>query len=334
MVKQLISVGLLVGTLVTAQMPSARLDVEGWRALHPEDTICGITLWPDRAEVLVNNVLVKLDHAPFVENDLLYVPLEDLAALLGDTVQVAGNTIILQTEDGPYILYAGETRVTAPDGKDYVIDHELRQFSIKRGSCPVTAATTPLLRDGTAYAPTDYVLRQQASPEYLSGYAFYPEDGFAVLDLPNLKEQMCDGFAAMTNFDELPAEQRAKVHEVGSLGITRDYYDEVEYRGDGYAIHVARLRPGEEDGWGLDGIIVAIVRWAPVCHGSGSAGRRYASAGLGTVRLYEPLRLRSGARPYHPYRVQQLLYAAQHSKFLDIRVIWYPVFMEKTGNPY
>ena len=259
------SIGLLVGTLVTAQMPSARLDVEGWRALHPEDTICGITLWPDRAEVLVNNVLVKLDHAPFVENDLLYVPLEDLAALLGDTVQVAGNTIILQTEDGPYILYAGETRVTAPDGKDYVIDHELRQFSIKRGSCPVTAATTPLLRDGTAYAPTDYVLRQQASPEYLSGYAFYPEDGFAVLDLPNLKEQMCDGFAAMTNFDELPAEQRAKVHEVGSLGITRDYYDEVEYRGDGYAIHVARLRSGEEDGWGLDGIIVAIVIDGPQC---------------------------------------------------------------------
>lgn len=115
MVKQLISVGLLVGTLVTAQMPSARLDVEGWRALHPEDTICGITLWPDRAEVLVNNVLVKLDHAPFVENDLLYVPLEDLAALLGDTVQVAGNTIILQTEDGPYIICRGN----AGDGSQW-----------------------------------------------------------------------------------------------------------------------------------------------------------------------------------------------------------------------
>ena len=43
----------------------------------------------------------------------------------------------------------------------------------------------------------------------------------------------------MTNFNELPAEQRAKVQKVGSLGITRDYYDEVEYRGDGYAIHVA-----------------------------------------------------------------------------------------------
>ena len=77
MVRQLISAGLLAGTLVTAQMPSARLDVEGWLALHPEEDIYGITLWPDRAEVLVNNVLVELDHAPFVENDLLYVPLED-----------------------------------------------------------------------------------------------------------------------------------------------------------------------------------------------------------------------------------------------------------------
>ena len=76
---------------------------------------------------------------------------------------------------------------------------------------------------------------------------------------------MCDGFATMTNFNELPAEQRAKVQKVGSLGITRDYYDEVEYRGDGYAIHVARLRPGEEDGWGLDGIIVAIVIDGPQC---------------------------------------------------------------------
>ena len=259
MVKQLISVGLLAGTLVTAQMPSARLDVEGWLALHPNADVHGITLWPDRAEVLVNNVLVELDHAPFVENDLLYVPLEDLAALLGDTIQIAGNAIILQTDEGPYILYAGETRVTAPDGKDYVIDHELRQFSIKHGSCPVTATTTPLLRDGTAYAPTDYVLRQQASPEYLNHYVLYPEDGFAVLDLPRPGEQMCDGFATMMNFDELPAEQRAKVQEMGSLGITRDYYDEVEYRGDGYAIHVARLRPGEEDGWVLDGTTVAIV---------------------------------------------------------------------------
>lgn len=74
MVRQLISAGLLAGTLVTAQMPSAQLDVEGWLALHPNADVHGITLWPDRAEAMVDGTLVTLEHAPFVENDLLYVP--------------------------------------------------------------------------------------------------------------------------------------------------------------------------------------------------------------------------------------------------------------------
>lgn len=265
MVKQLIATGLLLSTMAMAQAPVPQLDIEGWRTLHPDREIHGITLWVDRAEALVDGTLVTLDHAPFVENEVFYLPVEEIARLHGDTVSVEGDTMIVETDAGPYTMYAGQTRVTGPDGTEYTVNHQLRRYSEQYDHRPITKDTTPRLRDGAAYLPAGFARQDQGAPDYLCGGFSWPWDGFLILDTPRTDEQMCDGFSTLTVFDELPEAQRAKVRETGSLGITGDSYDEVEYRGDGYAIHVARLRPGEEDSAGLDGIIVAIVIDGPQC---------------------------------------------------------------------
>lgn len=257
MVRQLISAGLLAGTLVTAQMPSARLDVEGWLALHPDTDIHGITLWPDRAEAMVDGTLVTLDHAPFVEGKVFYLPIEEIAQLHGDTVSVEGDAIILEHDEGPFTMYVGQARVTSPDGTEYPVE-VCKWFTNVTDYGPATEETTPQIRDGVAYIPAGFAQWRYGAPAYLCNNFLWAQDGFVILETSQYEETL-DGFTLMEKFDELPAAQRAKVQEMGSLGLTRDYYDEVEYRGDGYAIHVARLRPGEEDGWVLDGTIVAIV---------------------------------------------------------------------------
>lgn len=264
MIKQLISTSLLLSTLTMAQAPAPRLDVEGWLSLYPDREIHGITLWVDRAEAMVDGTMVMLDHAPFVENEVFYLPVEEIAQLHGDTVSVEGHAIIVETDAGPYTMYVGQLRVTGPDGTEYTVDHELRRYSDRYDHRPITEEMTPRLRDGAAYLPAGFARKDQGAPGYLCGDFPWPWDGFLILETSRMDEQMCDGFSTMERFDELPAAQRAKVREVGSLGITADNYDEVEYRGDGYAIHVARLRPGETD-WGLDGIIVAIVIDGPQC---------------------------------------------------------------------
>lgn len=246
-------------TLMSAPAASLQMDVSAWLALHPDETVYGLTMTVDEQDALVNGVTVELQGAPFVENDVFYFPLEDIANLYGDTVEVEGETIRVLTDDGTLTMYLDSNQVTATDGTTYTEDHYAYLFSSQRRDRKNNGEITPRLHDGLVYVPCGFVSSRYGGPAYLTRASTYPQSGFVILDVNEYWENEFHGFTLLEPYDALPASLRSQMECLGSLGETRDFYDEVEYRGDGFSVYVARLRPGEEDGWLLDGAITAIV---------------------------------------------------------------------------
>ena len=259
MLKQMIAAAMLGCTLMSAPAASLKLDVSDWLYLHPDETIYGLTMTVGEQEALVNGVTVELQGAPFVEDGIFYFPLEDVAVLNGDTVELEGDEIRVRTDDGTFTMYLGSDQVTAPDGTTYVEDHSFRLFRPAYTYRKNEGDITPRLRDGLVYVPCEFARWEHGAPAYLTNGSLYPEDDFVILDIREWEEQTFHGFTLLEPYDTLPASLRSQMVCRGSLGETRDYYDEVEYRGDGFSVYVARLRPGEEDGWQMDGLVTAIV---------------------------------------------------------------------------
>lgn len=259
LLKEMLAAVLLGCGLLNAQGASLNLDVTDWLALHPEETVYGLTMTVGEQKALVNGVTVELQGAPFVEDDVFYFPLEDVAELYGDTVEMEGEEIRVLTDEGVFTMFLDSDRVMASDGTTYVEDHGFRLFLPAYQYRNNDGDITPRLRDGLVYVPCNFSGWEHGGPGYLSNVSLYPESGFVIFDLYEYWENEFRGFTLLEPYDTLPASLREQMVCRGSLGETRDYYDEVEYRGDGFSVYVARLRLGCEDGWQLDGVVTAIV---------------------------------------------------------------------------
>lgn len=258
MIKEMIAVALTASALAMPTDISMKLDVADWLALHPGETACAVTLQPGEQTALVNNCPVGLRGTPFVEKDVFYYPLEDIVELFGDTFRLDGDRITVDTgEDGVFTFQIGSTAVTAEDGTVYANDGRQEYYTLGISPYRKEPRRPPVLRDGIVYVPQGFQLNERHSPYYLwaSDYAWT----HTVIFSHGESGQEWNGYEIMTPFQDVPAQQRAKLQRVGPKGEVRDYYDEVEYRGDGYSVFVLEMKPGSENMDQMDGLISAII---------------------------------------------------------------------------
>lgn len=258
MIKEMMVAALTAAALALPADMTVELDVADWLSLHPGETACGVTLQPGKQTALVNNCPVTLRGTPYVEKDVFYYPLEDIVELFGGTVQLDGDRVTVDTgEDGVFTFQIGSTAVTAEDGTVYATEGRQEYYTLGISPYRKEPRRPPVLRDGVVYVPQGFQLNEQYRPHYLwaSDYAWtntvifdYGESG-----------QEWNGYEIMTPFRDVPAQQRAKLQRVGPKGEVRDYYDEVEYRGDGYSVFVLEMKPGTENLDQMDGLISAII---------------------------------------------------------------------------
>ena len=258
MIKELIVSALTAAAMVLPADLTVELDAADWLALHPGETAYAVTLQPGEQTALVNNCPVELRGTPFVEKDVFYYPLEDIVVLFGDTFRLDGDRVTVDTgEDGSFSFQIESTAVTAEDGTIYANDGQQEYYPL--GVSPYRQEPTrpPVLRDGIVYVLQGFYLNEWGKPYYLlvRDYAWTN----TVIFSHGESGQEWNSYKIMTPFDDLPAHQRAELQCLGPKGEVRDYYDEVEYRGDGYSVFVLRMKESTENMDQLDGLISAII---------------------------------------------------------------------------
>lgn len=260
MLKQIIATALLSCALITPQISSIRMDTTTWLKLHPNEPIYGVTMKVGDKNALVNGVEVELQGAPFVEEDVFYYPLQDLVELYGDSYDLNGDQVTISARDyGVYTFTVGSTTVTAQDSTVWDNNSQNQQYFLTSAPSyreePIRA---PLLRDNVVYVPYGFTLNYWDGPQYFKAGTQYVDSNFVIFSDQNLVEEFL-GFGIKTKFDDLPAGQKASLQCLGVKAETAEVYQEVEYRGDGFSVFVFRLKEGESDARGLDGLISAIT---------------------------------------------------------------------------
>lgn len=208
----------------------------------------GITLYAGNDTALVNSEPVKMESAPFIENDAFYIPLQFVAETMGWDYQQEGGTVHLQHGYHWTELTVG-TQAICVDGVE----------------ANVLSAAAPVEKGGVLFLPLDY-LGTRTDNDVRSSLGFYSqlfaEEGYAIL-CGSGKEDGIGGFYVFDVYDELPEAQRAPMQELGVVGVSREAYDVVEYGADGLFVHVLRLKEGCENEDQLDGLISAVYTTNP-----------------------------------------------------------------------
>lgn len=259
MLKQILTAALLGCTMMMSQASSVHINTNTWLALHSDKTIYGITMKVGDQKAWVNGTKVELQGVPFVKDDVFYYPLQDLVELYGDSYELDGDRVTIDAGDmGTYTFTVGSTTVTAQDGTVWDNSHQQRYFLEMQPQYRKESVRKPILLNGVLYAPLSFLLAHRDGPQYLKHGSQYVDSGFVIF---NGKENQNGflGYEILTEFDALPAEKRESLVCLGIKGEARDYYHEVEYRGDGYSVFVLRLKPGEIDAEQLNGLISAII---------------------------------------------------------------------------
>lgn len=225
-------------------------DVSSWR--NPPFA-GGITLYAGSDTALVNSQPVQMPAAPFVENDIFYLPLQFVAETMGWKYQYADGTVRLQSFLHWTTLTVGERTICADGAEATVMGGDAADFYV------------PVERDGVVFMPFDF-LDARTDNDTVSQIDFYaqwfPEGGYVIIKGDG-KEEGLGGFYVWDIYDNLPAEQRAGMEELGVVAVSRDVYDVVEYGADGLFVHVLRLQDGYENTDQLDGYISAVYTTNP-----------------------------------------------------------------------
>lgn len=181
-----------------------------------------------------------------MEKDVFYYPLEDIVALFGDTFRLDGDRVTVDTrEDGSFSFQIGSTAVTAEDGTIYANDGQQEYYPLGVSPYRQEPCRPAILRDGIVYVSQGFQLSQGNMPRYMWGKD-YPWTSTVIFSHGESGQEW-NSYKIMTPFDDLPAHQRAGLQCLGPKGEVRDYYDEVEYRGDGYSVFVLQRKPGTDN---------------------------------------------------------------------------------------
>lgn len=233
-------------------------DITAWR--NPPFA-GGITLYAGSDTALVNSEPLQMPAAPFVEDEIFYIPLQFVAEILGWDYQYEDGTVRLQSSLHRTTLTVGKRSICidgieatgtgcAPDAP--------------RSAC-VPDSYVPVERSGIVFIPLNF-LSIRTDNDTISQVSFYaqmfPEDGYVIIQGCG-KEEGIGGFYVWDIYDNLPAEQRAPMEKLGVVGFSRGAYDVVEYGADGLFVHVLRLRDGCEDWDRLDGVVSAVYTTNP-----------------------------------------------------------------------
>lgn len=233
-------------------------DVSSWR--NPPFA-GGITLYAGSDTALVNSEPVQMPAAPFVENDIFYLPLQFVAETMGWEYHYEAGTVRLQSSLHWTTLTVGKRSICI-DGIEAAVTGCAPDAP--RSAC-VPDSYVPVERDGVVFVPLNY-LSARTDNDTVSQIDFYaqwfPEDGYVIIKGDG-KEDGIGGFYVWDIYDNLPAEQRAPMEELGVVGFSRDAYDVVEYGADELFVHVLRLRDGCEDWDRLDGVVSAVYTTNP-----------------------------------------------------------------------
>lgn len=236
-------------------------DVSSWR--NPPFA-GGITLYAGSDTALVNSEPVQMPVAPFVEDEIFYIPLQFVTEILGWDYQYEDGTVRLQSSLHWTTLTVGERSICV-DGIEATVTGCAPDAP--RSAC-VPDSYVPVERSGFVFIPLDF-LSTRTDNDTRSNLSFhtqmFPEDGYVIIKGGG-KEDGIGGFYVWDIYDDLPAEQRAPMEELGVVAVSRDVYDVVEYGADGLFVHVLRLQDGQEDGWQLDGVISAVYTTNPDIH--------------------------------------------------------------------
>lgn len=225
-------------------------DISAWR--NPPFA-GGITLYAGSDTALVNSEPVEMPAAPFVENDIFYIPLQFVAETMGWEYQYEDGTVRLQSSLHWTTLTVGERTICA-DGVDATVTGgDAADFYV------------PVERDGIVFMPLNF-LSARTDNDTRSSLSFrtqmFPEDGYVLLS-GHGRENGIGGFYVWDIYDNLPEQQRACMRELGVVAVSRDVYNVVEYGADGLFVHVLRLQDGYENTDQLDGYISAVYTTNP-----------------------------------------------------------------------
>lgn len=227
----------------------------------------GITLWAGSDVAMVNSVDVKMPAAPFVENEIFYIPLQFIAETLGWSYAQEEDTVTLRTSDHEVVLTIGTQAFTA-DGESGIVTGPYQHFAKDDTyTSEADESFAPIVRDGLIFMPLQFLSTKTDGKWIPIGYtyemvpALNPASGYVIIGYG--KENGIEGFFCGEQYDDLPAEQRASMEELGVVGVSRDFYNVTAYGRDGLVVHVLRLQDGYEDAEQLDGYISAVYTTNP-----------------------------------------------------------------------
>lgn len=221
----------------------------------------GITMYVGSDKALINGAEVALPEAPFLENEVVYFPLQFVAEALGysysyrdglASIELFGHTTQYEVGSGRIIIDGTEDQVS---GNHYLF----REDHIYRAA---DETFVPIMRNDVIFLPFGFLSSEHVSFFNYFNAQQYPEKNMLVFN-GSATEEGIAGFYLREKYDDLPQELRSSMNYIGVVGQSRDLYDVVEYERNGLFVHVLRLPEGEADLDGIDGVIGSVCVTKP-----------------------------------------------------------------------
>lgn len=209
-----------------------------------------VSIFLDSSTAFCNGEKVILSAAPFLQGDILFYPLQDLARLYGATCFFDGQFIRIDTGFSTLICELGKGAFTL-NGTSYSTT-QYDSFHPELSYVPVTDEYVPQLVNGTVFVPLDFF-----GSRFTWGGSLlaFPEDNMAIWgEFQN--ENGIDGVKLGYYYDLIPQEMRNAVVCDGVVDQVLTY-NIVRYRLEGMEIYVMDCLIDEDPEF-MDGRICAI----------------------------------------------------------------------------
>lgn len=177
-------------------------------------------------KALINGAEIALPEAPFLENEVVYFPLQLVAEALGysysyrdglASIELFGHTTQYEVGSGRIIIDGTEDQVS---GNHYLF----REDHIYRAA---DETFVPIMRNDVIFLPFGFLSSEHVSFFNYFNAQQYPEKNMLVFNGSATKEGI-SGFYLREKYDDLPQELRSSMNYIGVMGQSRDLYNVVD----------------------------------------------------------------------------------------------------------
>lgn len=246
-----------IGFAVSVDSSSLKMVIGNARPENYEDENGYVlTLRANDNEALLNGNAVTMSAEPFIKNGIFYIPLKDVAELLGGSCSIDSNIATVKFH-GVTTEYEIGSRSIIVNGETYKTAGCKRDFNASRENVAADDSFAPVVVNGVVFIPDQFTGFQCPYSSILDGLREYPEARMIILGGFE-KEQGIHEVKVLDIYDLLPVDFRSQMKD---NGIANDVlnYNVIKYSTDGLEVYVMRLKNSDgDDIEHMDGRVCAI----------------------------------------------------------------------------